>query len=46
MKESGVITPHPDCEVCREREEQKQKLLDRAKEVLAEYERKTNDKED
>lgn len=42
MKEPGVITPHPDCKVCREREEQERKILEKAKAHIAEYNKKVH----
>lgn len=36
-KPEGVITPHPDCKVCAANAEHEKKLLEKAKQVLAEY---------
>jgi len=42
MSSEGVITPHPDCKVCAARAEQERKLLERAKQILAEYYKRIN----
>ena len=37
---TGVLTPHPECKVCQKRTEQDRAILERAREVVAEYEAK------